>query len=67
MVQYFTDDGILMDYGDFIQFLEYKMNFELWDNVECMRIYLDGFDEYSIDVENWRTQKQLLIEAYSIV
>jgi|GEM_PF-4999097 len=30
-------------------------------------VYLDSFDEYSIDVENWRTQKQLLIEAYSIV
>ena len=67
MVQYFTYDGILMDYSDFFQFWEYKINFDSWDNVEFMRVFLDSFDEYAIDLESWNVQKQLLVEKFSLL
>jgi len=67
MVKYITDDGVLMDYCDFVQFLEFKMKFDLWSNVECWKLFLNSFDEYAIDLDRWNTLKQSLVETISII
>ena len=64
MMRYITDEGIIIDYCDFVQFLEFKMKFDSWDNVECFRLYLNSFDEFPIDFESWNAQKQLLVEKF---
>ena len=66
MIRYITDEGIIMDFIDFIHFLEFKMKFDSWDTVECYRLYLNSFDEFAIDLESWNAQKQLLVENFSI-
>ena len=62
MIKYITDEGIIMDSNDFVQFLEFKMTHDFCYSVEDWRLYLDSFDEFATDIEKWNVTKQILIK-----